>query len=145
MSYKLSARQCGKVVFWDEVGDTAQFQEFAKRMREGFLADKLLSGTLERFVSQRVNRFGMGSSPEKEFGYEREYLLSEVCMSVFCSEVLGYWQEIWERPPAPNVPDPIKLLYDERPQAVVRATGQPTRRILKFLYDADVDGQGWWV
>jgi hypothetical protein len=135
ISHKLGAQDCGSVVYWDDIGEKEQFKEFAKRMRERFLADELLSATLEEFVSRRVNRFGLGSSAKNELGYEREYLLSEVCMSVFCTEVLGYWQEVWERSPAPEVPDPIKLLYNERPQAVVCATGQSTRRALSFLYE----------
>jgi hypothetical protein len=136
ISRKLGAQDCGRIAYWDDVAETAQFKEFAKCMREGFLADQLLSTSLEEFVMHRVNRFGLGSSPEKELGYEREYLLSEVCMSIFCSEILGYWQEIWEQPPSLNVPDPIRLLYNNRPQAVIQATGQPTRRILRFLYEA---------
>jgi len=135
ISYKFGAEGCGKIVFWDDIGELAEFKEFARHMREGFLADQLLAGALDEFANRRVNRFGLGSAPESELGYEREYLLSEVCMSVFCTEVLGYWQEIWERPPASDVPDPLKLLYNERQQAVVRATGQPARRALKFLYE----------
>jgi hypothetical protein len=133
VSYKFKAQDCGRIVYWDDIGEMPQFKEFANRMREGFLADQLLSATLEEFVTCRVNRFGLGSSPERELDYEREYLLSEVCMSVFCTEVLGYWQEIWERPPTPDAPDPIKLLYEDRPEAVVRTTSEPTRRVLRFL------------
>lgn len=56
-------------------------------------------------------------------------------MSVSCTEVLGYRVEIWERPPAPDVPDPLKLLYNNRPDLIVSMTGHPATRVLEFLYD----------
>jgi hypothetical protein len=127
--------KCGKIVFWDEIAESAEFKEYSVNVRREFLAESVLSSALEEFVSRRVDGFGLGASPERERGYEREYLLSEVCMSVFCTEVLGYWQEIWERPPRPNIPDPLRLLYNQCPEAVVRATGRPPRRVLRFLYD----------
>jgi hypothetical protein len=135
VSGKAKAQNRGKIVYWDDIASTGDFKELSRRMRDQFRTEELLSSALEEFISLRVGRFGLGSSPEKEREYEREYLLSEVCMSVFCTEVLGYCEEIWERSPAPNVPDPIKLLYSDRPDAVVRATGRPIRRVLSFLYE----------
>jgi len=135
ISHKMHAQELGRIVYWDDVGETAEFKQFEKLLREKVLGDQQLSDALEELADRRVKRFGLRSSPEKELGYEREYLLSEVCMSVFCTEILGYRQEIWERPVAPGVPDPIRLLYNEHPQAVAWAAGQPTRRVLKFLYE----------
>jgi hypothetical protein len=97
-SYKFGAQSHGRIVYWDEIAETPQFREFAKRLRDEFLAEKLLSTALEDFVNRRAERFGLGSSPERDRSYEREYLLSEVCMSTFCTEVLGYRVEVWERP-----------------------------------------------
>jgi hypothetical protein len=136
ISHKFRAQERGRIVYWDEIGGTEQFTEFAKHMRNGFMADKLLSTALDEFVSRRVSRFGLGSSPDREHKHEQEYLLSEVCMSVFCTEVLHYQVEIWERPPAPDVPDPLKLLYNNRPEVIALVTGHPATRLLEFLYDA---------
>jgi hypothetical protein len=123
-----------KLCYWDDIAGTEEFKEFAESMRGGFLAQGLLASSLEQFVTARVSRFGLGSAPEQDRAFEREYLLSEVCMSVFCTEVLGYWQEIWERPPAPETPDPLKLLYEKCPEVVTRTLGRSPRRQLKFLY-----------
>jgi hypothetical protein len=131
-SYKAQAQANGKIVFWDAIAETGQFLAFAQCLRGSVLADQMLSGTIEEFVERRVRRFGLGNSPDRERQYEREYLLSEVCMSVFCTEVLGFWIEVWERPPA-EMPDPLRLLYDSRPQLVERATGRSVTRILRFL------------
>jgi hypothetical protein len=133
-SCRAGAQQAGRVVCWDEIAESAAYSEFAPRLRNAVLADGLLARAIEEFVEGRVERYGLGSAPERERDYEREYLLSEVCMSVFCTEVLGFSTEVWERPPAPDVPDPLKLLYDNRPDLVARVTGQPARRMLSFLY-----------
>jgi hypothetical protein len=131
---KAGARANGKIVYWDDVAETAPFVEFARRLRTEVSADPLLAGAIDEFAELRVGRFGLGSAPDRERDYEREYLLSEVCMSVYCTEVLGFRVEVWERPPAADVPDPLKLLYDQRPDVVTRVTGHPVARVLSFLY-----------
>jgi hypothetical protein len=126
--------QSGKIVYWDEIAEAAQFRPFADALRRQILEDDLLARTIEEFVNRRVARFALGSAPERERDHEREYLLSEVCMSVFCTEVLGFSNEIWERPPAPSVADPLKALYQNRPELVARVTGRPVARVLRFVY-----------
>jgi hypothetical protein len=78
----------------------------------------------------------LGAVPDREHDHEREYILSEICMSVFCTEVLEFWTEVWERPPAFNLPDPLKLLYGVRSELVARLTGHAILRVLDFLYPA---------
>jgi hypothetical protein len=56
-------------------------------------------------------------------------------MSVFCTEVMDFWMEVWERPPAPDVPDPLKLLYNGHAELLGRVIGRPLNRVLNFLYD----------
>lgn len=131
---KAGAGASGRVVFWDEVAETAEFGEFAPRLRQAVSADGFLAGAIEEFIDRRVTRFGSGSSPDRERAHERDYLLSEVCMSVYCTEVLGFCNEVWERPPAPDIPDPLKLLYAHRPELVSGVTGRPVVRKLHFLY-----------
>jgi hypothetical protein len=135
LSYKLSANSHGEIVYWDQVADSDNYKRFSARMRSVFLSEKTLASELRKFVKLRVDRFGLGAEPDREADFEREYLLSEVCMSVFCTEVLGYCHEIWERPPAPQIPDPVKLLYNRFADVVMLATSRPTRRVLSFLYE----------
>lgn len=135
ISHKVGAHNYGKIVYWDAIAGTEQFKEFAKLMRAAFLAEEPLSAALEDFVGRRVERFWQGSSREQE--YEREYLLGEVCMSVYCTEILGYQTEIWERPPAPGTPDPLKLLYLDHLDLVSRVTGHPAARVLDFLFGGE--------
>lgn len=134
-SFKFGAHNRGDIVYWDEIAERAQFKEFARRLRSEVLTDSMLAAAIEDFADQRIKRFGLGSAPDRERDYEREYILSEVCMSVFCTEVLEFWMEVWERPPAPNVPDPLKLLYNGHVELVGRVIEHPVRRVLNFLYD----------
>jgi hypothetical protein len=137
---KRTAAECGaekrgRVVYWDEIATRKEFGEFANRLQDVIMTDETISKTIEDFVNCRVRRFGSGAAPTRERDSEREYLLSEVCMSVYCTEILDYQVEIWERPPAPEVPDPLKILYNGSQHLVVAATGRPVKRSLKFLYD----------
>jgi tRNA-dependent cyclodipeptide synthase len=136
VAHKTGAQSNGRIVYWDEIAGTAEFSALAGRLRQEILDDELLAGEIDEFVTRRVTRYGLGSAPEQERDYEREYLLSEVCMSVYCTEVLGFCSEVWERPPAAAVPDPLKLLYRHRPELVERVTGRPVARVLRFLYPA---------
>jgi len=134
VSHKMKAQTAGRIVYWDEITEAAEFCVFADRLRREVLADDLLCAEIDEFVTRRVTRFGMEGGSQHECEYEREYLLSELCMSVFCTEVLGFSHEVWERAPAAEVPDPLKLLYGVRPELVARVTGRPVARVLHFLY-----------
>ena len=134
VAQETAARSRGRIVFWDKIAEADEFCTFSDRLRGQILSDHGLAGEIEEFVERRVARFGLGSLPERERAHEREYLLSEVCMSVFCTEVLGFSNEVWERPPAADVPDPLKLLYEDRPELVTRVPGRPVARRLQFLY-----------
>ncbi len=134
IAYKVSANTTGRIVYWDDIAETAEFSAFASRLREAVLADDFLAQAIEEFIDRRVKRFGLGSDPAREREYERDYLLSEVCMSVYCTEILGFSNEVWERPPPPDIPDPLKLLYEHRPALIVSVTARPAARMLHFLY-----------
>ena len=136
ISHKSGAAAKGRVVFWDHISGADDFERFAMRLRKEIEADTVLTAAIEQFVTKRVERFGLGAAPDRERGHEREYIVSEICMSVYCTEVLQYWTEVWERPPARDVPDPLKLLYEVRSELVARVTGHANLRVLDFLYAA---------
>ena len=136
ISHKYGAATKGRVVFWDEISGTDEFERFSLRLRKEIDDDTVVSPAIERFVNRRVERFGLGATPDRERDHEREYILSEICMSVFCTEVLGFWTEVWERALERDVPDPLKLLYDFRSELVTRLTGHAVLRVLDFLYPA---------
>jgi hypothetical protein len=99
-----------------------------------------MAEVIQAFVERRVGRYGLGASLGREQNYERECLLSEVSMRVFCTEVPGFSTEVWERLPRTDMPDPLKLLYGERQELITQLTGQPARRVLTFLFPDTQDG-----
>ena len=134
VAYKTGAQKNGRIIFWDEIAESANYRSYGGRLGQLVLGDALMAHAIDAFVTRRVTRFGLGSAPEQERGYEREYLLSEICMSTYCTEVLGFSREVWERPPALGAPDPLKILYENRPELVEQATGRPVARTLSFLF-----------
>ncbi len=136
VSRKCGALARGKIIFWDDIAGTSQFESFAIKLREALLSDARMAPAIEEFVETRVGRFGLGGDPARERDHERDYLLSEVCMSVYCTEVLGYATEVWERPPAGRA-DPLKSLYGDCPELIEKVTGLPVRRALEFLSERE--------
>ncbi len=132
---KLGADGCGRIVLWDEIAEGCDYLEFAQRLQHAVLADRRLGAAIAEFVARRVERFGLGREPDRECEYEREYLLSELAMSVYCTEMLRFSVEVWERPPAADTPDPLKLLYDHGRELLRAVTGRAAARELRFLYD----------
>jgi len=132
---KAGAAERGDIVYWDTVAQTPQFREFSSDLRQRVMGDPFIANGISKFVERRVKRFGTVSDPERAHLNEHEYLLSELCMSVYCTEILPFTTEVWERPPAPDVPDVLKLLYHNKPELITALTGHSPRRTLKFLYD----------
>jgi hypothetical protein len=136
---RADAARHGKIVYWDDIAAGEAFKRFDKRLRAELSSNAAFMASLEAFVKLRVDRFGLGSDHAKEAEFEREYLLSEVSMSMFCTEVLGLSDEIWEKPISPGVPDPLGLIYSDHRDLVARTTGRPAARTLRFLYEEEAE------
>src|SRR4051812_10646464 len=54
---KVGAGAAGRIAYWDDVAETAEFREFAARLREAVLADEFLAQAIEEFIDRRVKRF----------------------------------------------------------------------------------------
>ena len=70
----MKAQSGGKIAYWDEVAETAEYHAFGDALRQQILDDDLLARTIDEFIIRRVTRFGLGSAPEQERDHEREYL-----------------------------------------------------------------------
>ena len=131
------ARDRCSLAYWDEIAARDHFVRFRERLLAACHAEPAFMAVIERFVDGRVARFGMGADPERERRAEFDYILGELSMSVYCTEVLGYWNEIWERPLEAGAIDPLRIVYEDFPHIVTNACQRPqTRRRLSYLYDA---------
>jgi hypothetical protein len=124
-----------QIYFWDEMADREDYKTFSARMLNEIENSEAFSGHINKFVDTRINRFGSNATPDRSRDAEYEYIVSEVMMSVFCTEQFGYSTEIWERPIPKDAPDPLRILYADFPQLVEKVTGKPVERSLTFLFD----------
>ena len=129
-----SALSTGKIVFWDDIAQTQGYINHSTQLREAILSVEHLSQEINSFIMKRIERFGLGASLKKEYLYEQDYILSEICMSTYCIEVLGYHTEVWERPLKEDAPDPLKILYAHHSNLLEGITGHPPKRNLQFLF-----------
>ena len=133
----LSCRETMSLSYWDEVAGTADFQAFAQRIIAACGACAPFKSVVDGFVRARLARFAPGDAGAREVAAETDYILGEISMSVYCTEVLGYHTEVWEKPLAPDAPDPLGVLYGRHPEIVRQVCGKRTlERRLAFLYPA---------
>lgn len=123
--------------FWGDVAETEGFKEFSTRITAACLACDSFKSIVDRFVQERIDRFASGEAGAQQFDAETNYIWGEISMSVYCTEILGYHTEVWEKPLEPDAPDPLGILYGYHPE-IVRAVcdKQALDRRLQFLYPA---------
>ncbi len=136
-SGKENARGHCRLAYWDDIAATDPFAAFRSRLVEGCRANAAFMAVVDRFIDERVERFGMGANRNRERHAEFQYIIGELSMSIYGTEILSYWNEIWERPLAADAADPLGILYKDYPDIVMRACGRPrTKRRLSFLFDS---------
>lgn len=135
-SDKEKTRDHCRLAYWDDIAATGPFTAFRSRLVAACRANAAFMEVVDCFVQERVERFGMGVNRERESEAEFDYILGEISMSIYCTEVLCYWNEIWEQPPEVPTVDPLRILYEDFADIVKTTCGHPrTRRRLSFLYD----------
>lgn len=123
-----------RLAYWDDIAATDTFTAVRSRLVETCRAKAAFMAVVDCFVDERVERFGMGADPDRERQAELDYILGEITMSIYCTEILSYWFEIWERPLAADSVDPLRILYENFPDIVTTACQRPrTIRRLRFL------------
>lgn len=118
---------------WGEIAALEGYVELEGRVRETADADAGLSAIIECFVEYNVERFGWSRTANTR-GLERAYLCSEITMTVYMCEFLGFGTHMWESSPSVSRPDPIAYLYDQRIHLVSDLIGrEPAGRRLIIL------------
>ncbi len=136
ISAKENTRDHCRLAYWDDIAKTDPFISFRFRLVEICRANVAFMEQVDRFIDERVGRFGMGANQDRERQAEFDYIIGEISMSLYCTEILSYRTEIWERPLEPDAPDPLRILYEDFPHIVMTACNRPrTIRRLSFLSD----------
>ena len=124
-------RKAIRLCRWDEIASDAGYTEVMERIESALTRDDEFRGIIAGFCAAHVRRLSYGrTGPIAE--WERRYVLSEIAMSVYVTEILGYWHEVWENVPGPELVDPLTYLYDSRRSLVLSfAQVRETRRRLE--------------
>lgn len=98
---------------WREVACEERFAKMFSQVEELASSDPRFSEILQRFVGSHNDILRRVLHPQAA-ELERSYILNEIAMSTYVTEILGYPTEIWETAPKQNLPDPLGFLYRER-------------------------------
>ena len=133
-------RQRGALVSWGQITKTAPFAALEARLSENVTANPRLMQTMGRAVERRLALLSQPNGFESAYQAEFDAALGEIAMSLYCTEVLSYRTEIWERPLDADSIDPLGTVYRDHPD-IVRAACQRSRtmRRLEFLYASRFD------
>jgi hypothetical protein len=110
---------------WRDIAGQDNYMGLLQRLSSVVEEDKDLAAVVDQFVVQHVRKF-CWRSDEQAAKWEKRYLLEEITMSIYVTEMLGYPRELWESPPNPQFADPIGYLYESRPELVQMLVGKRT-------------------
>lgn len=112
-----------RVLTWQQATNTKAFASLFKNIARMVESDDETRQMLESFVS-RHNAILRRSLHENAETLERDYILNEIAMSIFMTEIEGYPAELWEAAPDPGLPDPLRFLYSHKASYLKQLTGK---------------------
>ena len=101
-----------KLSRWNEYAKLKMYLNLYQKIKYEINKNSLLKEVCDKFINYNLINLTDEITNTKLL-LEEDYLFSEMTMSILLTEYLGYSIEIWEKPPNPNIPDPISVLYDE--------------------------------
>lgn len=122
-----------RIAIWHDIAGENKYIELLKNLKKILEQDKDLRDVVDEFVTLHVRKFRWKIDKEA-VKWEERYLLGEITMSIYVTEILGYPRELWETAPNLNFPDPIGYLYESRPELIQMLVGNKTlNRRLEIL------------
>jgi len=110
------------IAMWNEITTQNKYLEILQNLKSIVEQDKELEAVVNKFITLYVRKFRW--NPSEATKWEERYLLEEVTMSIYVTEILGYSRELWEKAPEPDFPDPIGYLYQNRSELIQRLVGK---------------------
>ena len=104
--------ETGQICYWDDISNMKDFQIVYSDIESFSENHPKFGRTVSDFVSERICRFGLSKS-SREYAWEFDYIVSEIAMSVYCTEILSYTTEVWEKRVEDSGLDPIETLYED--------------------------------
>ncbi|MCZ6834848.1 MAG: hypothetical protein O7G85_03660 [Planctomycetota bacterium] len=106
---------------WRDLSRDPDYQRIRENMGRKLDRCLSLSREVDRFVETSLLKFG---GPDSSSTLERNYLLSEMAMTMFIAEFKSCRLHLWERLPTQPDPDPIGLMYRDHLDFVRLITGK---------------------
>jgi tRNA-dependent cyclodipeptide synthase len=103
---------------WIDIAGQNKYIELYQKLKSILGQGKDLADIVNEFVTSYMRKFYWRRVNEETAKWEKRYLLEEISMSIYVTEILGYPRELWENAPNPKFPDPIGYLYEKRPEIV---------------------------
>jgi hypothetical protein len=117
---------------WVDFKQNSEFIKIKEIVSNEIRINNSFKDVIHEFILFNLRKFDVQEDLESKY-YEHQYILEEIAMSIFATEILGYSTELWEKAPT-NSPDPIKFLYENSPDIVKKITGKSQlNRILTTL------------
>lgn len=127
--------------YWSDVSACKDYLSLKERVVNAAIVDEKFANVVKVYGEKSLEKLRIRKT-EKHSGYERNYLLNEVAMSLYVSEVMGYPIEIWENKPLSYVSDPITYLYTENRNLLKTLAGKDDlQRVQKYV---DLKSEKLW-
>lgn len=112
---------------WNAVSSSPRYAELEESIVKALANDAEFSEVFESYARALLRKLRRPKAVDI-FNYEMRYLLNEVVMSIYVSEILGFPDEIWEVKAIEKPIDPITFLYEDKKILVSEWIGKSVLR-----------------
>lgn len=118
---------------WNDIADRQEYIKLLNRILSVFNSNMNLKYYSDMFIIHNLTKM-TDRITQKKMELEREYLFSEIAMSIYLTEILGYENELWEKPLSEYLPDPLDILYNEEKESLTYIlTNKHSIRVQQYL------------
>lgn len=111
------------IKYWNEIADSNEYLYLKDKIIYEFDNNSNLKSHSEKFIEENLIRMINRIDDDKK-DLERDYLFSEIAMSIYLTEFCGFTDEIWEKKQLDSLQDPIEVLYQEEPEILKKIIGK---------------------
>lgn len=107
---------------WKDIMEIEDFLKIKNVVNTTINSHEEVKAVVHDFILFNLRKFDVEADLESRY-YENQYIVEEIAMSIYATEILDYSTELWEKSPVDS-PDPIKFLYDNSTDIVKHITNK---------------------
>lgn len=100
-----------KIHFWKEISGLEKYIQLKNKIETLIQSDSNISCEIDRFIEYNLSKIAKENN-SLITAYEYRYILEEITMSIYMTEVENYTTELWEKRLNLDEPDPIQFIYE---------------------------------